>query len=47
MIRFRPMVFWPCYFSGQDIAEAVVVSDLVAPEHLEIQTEDSQKVADR
>lgn len=29
------------------MAEAVAVSDLVAPEHLEIQTEDSQKVADR
>lgn len=33
--------------SLQDMAEAVVVSDLVAPEHLEIQTEDAQKVADR
>lgn len=31
----------------QDMDEAVRVSDLVAPEHLEIQTEDSQKVADR
>ncbi|CAM9763301.1 unnamed protein product [Ectocarpus sp. 12 AP-2014] len=30
----------------KDVAEAVAVSDLVAPEHLEIQTEDSQKVAD-
>lgn len=29
-----------------DIAEAVAVSDKLAPEHLEIQTEDSQKVAD-
>ncbi|CAM9940580.1 unnamed protein product [Hapterophycus canaliculatus] len=28
-------------------ASTVRVSDLVAPEHLEIQTEDSQKVADR
>lgn len=31
----------------QDIAEAVTVSDLVAPEHLEIQTEDAQTVANR
>lgn len=31
----------------KDITEAVMVSDLVAPEHLEIQTENSQEVADR
>lgn len=41
------MVFGRVLSLGHDIAEAVAVSDLVAPEHLEIQTEDPQKVADR
>lgn len=52
-LRVTSLLAFTCFFFGrilslgQDIAEAVTVSDLVAPEHLEIQTENSQTVADR